>query len=48
MTSRVIDNCSFFKLDDLYDITKQALYENMLEEFPSWLKEAQQIGLLIK
>ena len=48
MTGRVIDNCSFFELDDLDDISEEALYENMLEEFPSWLKEAGEIGLIQK
>ena len=48
MTGRVIDNCSFFELDDLDDISEEALYENMLEEFPSWLKEAREIGLIAK
>ena len=48
MTGRVIDNCSFFELDDLDDISEEALYENMLEEFPSWLKEAREIGLIVK
>lgn len=35
MTGRVIDNCSFFELDDLDDISEEASYEDMLEEFPS-------------
>jgi len=48
MTGRVIDNCDFFELDDLDDISEEALYENMLEEFPSWLKEAREIGLIAK
>ena len=48
MTGRVIDNCSFFELDDLDDISEEDLYENMLEEFPSWLKEAREIGLIAK
>ena len=48
MTGRVIDNCDFFELDDLNDISEEALYENMLEEFPSWLKEAREIGLIRK
>ncbi|WP_201586584.1 VWA domain-containing protein [Psychrobacter jeotgali] len=46
MTGRLLDNCSFFELDDLDDISEDALYENMLEEFPSWLKEARKIGLV--
>ena len=46
MTGRLIDNCNFFELDDLDDISEEALYENMLEEFPSWLKDASEIGLI--
>ena len=46
MTGRVIDNCSFFELDDLNDVSEESLYESMLEEFPSWLKEARKIGLI--
>ncbi|WP_227673096.1 MULTISPECIES: vWA domain-containing protein [unclassified Psychrobacter] len=46
MTGRVIDNCDFFELDDLDDISEESLYESMLEEFPSWLKEACKIGLI--
>ena len=46
MTGRLLDNCNFFELDDLDDISEEALYENMLEEFPSWLKEARAIGLI--
>ncbi len=48
MTGRLLDNCSFFELDDLEDISEEALYENMLEEFPSWLNEARKIGLITK
>ena len=48
MTGRLIDNCSFFELDDLNDVSEETLYENMLEEFPSWLKEARNIGLIAK
>lgn len=48
MTGRVIDNCDFFELDDLDDMSEEALYENMLEEFPMWLKEAREIGLIAK
>lgn len=48
MTGRLLDNCSFFELDDLDGVSEEALYENMLEEFPSWLKEAREIGLIAK
>ena len=46
MIGRLIDNCSFFELDDLNDISEESLYESMLEEFPSWLNEARKIGLI--
>ena len=46
MTGRVIDNCDFFELDDLDDISEETLYENMLEEFPSWLVEAKRLGIV--
>ncbi|WP_199507587.1 MULTISPECIES: VWA domain-containing protein [unclassified Psychrobacter] len=46
MTGRVVDNCNFFELDDLDDISEAALYDNMLEEFPSWLIEAKQLGIV--
>lgn len=46
MTGRVIDNCNFFELDNLDDVSEETLYEDMLEEFPSWLKEVREIGLI--
>lgn len=46
MKGRLIDNCSFFELDNLNDINEESLYESMLEEFPSWLDEARKIGLI--
>ena len=47
MKERLIDNCSFFELDNLNDVSEESLYESMLEEFPSWLDEARKIGLII-
>ena len=45
MTGRIVDNCDFFAVDKLKDISEEQLYENMLEEFPAWLKEAKQKGI---
>ncbi len=42
MGGRVVDNCSFFKLDDLHDIGEQELYDRMLAEYPLWLKAARE------
>lgn len=46
LQGRVVDNCNFFEVDDLHDISEEQLYENMLEEFPTWLKEVKRIGIL--
>lgn len=46
MKGRVVDNCNFFALDDLHDISEEALYERMMAEFPQWLKDARAAGVL--
>ncbi|WP_296405743.1 VWA domain-containing protein [Psychrobacter sp.] len=46
MTGRVVDNCNFFALDDLDDMSEEELYENLLEEFPAWLKKAIDKGII--
>ncbi|MDD1014765.1 VWA domain-containing protein [Pseudomonas rubra] len=46
MSGRVVDNCSFFALDDLHDISEETLYDQLMEEFPSWLKEAGAKGII--
>ncbi len=46
MTDRLVDNCGFFALDDLHSVSEQALYDRLLSEFPLWLKEARQKGIL--
>jgi len=46
MPGRVVDNCSFFAMDDLHDLTEEALYEKLMEEFPEWLIEARAKGII--
>lgn len=46
MSGRVVDNCSFFEVDELDDMSEQELYDAMLEEFPSWLIAAKQADIL--
>jgi len=46
MPGRHIDNANFFALDDLNRITDEELYDRMLTEFPSWIKEAKSKGVL--
>lgn len=46
MSGRVVDNCSFFEVDELDDMSEQELYDAMLDEFPSWLIAAKQANIL--
>lgn len=46
LQGRVIDNCDFFAVDDLHDMSESELYDNMLEEFPQWLKDAKAKGII--
>lgn len=46
LTGRIVDNCGFFALDDLYSATEQELYDRLLGEFPLWLKAAKQNNVL--
>lgn len=46
MPGRVVDNCSFFAMDDLHDLTEEALYDKLMEEFPGWLIEARSKGII--
>lgn len=46
MGGRVVDNCGFFALDDLHDITEEQLYDKLMAEFPSWIKEATAKGVI--
>ncbi|MBW7455246.1 VWA domain-containing protein [Paenibacillus sepulcri] len=42
MEGRVVDNASFFHLDDIAAISDEMLYEQLLNEFPSWLAAARE------
>ncbi len=46
MQGRLVDNCNFFALDDLHDVSEEELYERLLEEFPGWLQEIKRIGMI--
>lgn len=41
MSGRVVDNCGFFAIDDLHDLTDAQLYDRLLQEFPDWLRAAR-------
>ncbi|MBC7796284.1 MAG: VWA domain-containing protein [Pyrinomonadaceae bacterium] len=46
MGGRFIDNCNFFALDDIKNISDAELYERLLNEFPAWLKLAKSNGII--
>lgn len=46
MAGRVVDNCNFFAMDHLSDLSEEALYDCLMEEFPAWLKEARNKGII--
>jgi len=47
MKGRVVDNCNFFALDDLHDVSEEELYNRLMGEFPQWLKDAKAAGVLL-
>ncbi|WP_238942845.1 vWA domain-containing protein [Planococcus beigongshangi] len=46
MGGRVVDNANFFHVDDISKISDAELYDQLLNEFPMWLKEAKEKGIL--
>ena len=41
MDGRVVDNANFFAIDDFDRVPDDELYGRLLNEFPTWLKEAR-------
>ncbi|EPH3217347.1 TPA: VWA domain-containing protein [Pseudomonas aeruginosa] len=35
-----------FALDDLHQVTEERLYDQLMEEFPSWIREASAKGII--
>lgn len=46
MSGREVDNCGFFAVDDLHDLSEEALYDRLISEFPAWIKEATAKGII--
>ncbi|WP_111859098.1 VWA domain-containing protein [Acinetobacter sp. CFCC 10889] len=46
MSGRVIDNCNFFEMDNIDSMPESQLYDLLLNEFPMWLKAAQQKNII--
>lgn len=43
---RVVDNCGFFAIDDLSELSDAALYDRMLRDFPKWMTAARAKGIV--
>jgi len=46
MTGRAVDNCNFFALKDPASISDERFYELLMNEYPSWVKDATAKGIL--
>lgn len=46
MSGRLVDNASFMHLDRIEDVSDEELYDQLLNEFPQWLKAAKAKGIL--
>ncbi|WP_459501681.1 vWA domain-containing protein [Bacillus sp. C1] len=46
MEGRFIDNANFFYIRDIEKTTDETLYNNLLNEFPQWIKEAKEKRIL--
>lgn len=46
LTDRVVDNANFFKVSDINSMSDNELYDKLLNEFPTWLKEARTKGIV--
>lgn len=42
MEGRIVDNASFFHLDDIAAVSDENLYDQLLNEFPMWIKAAKE------
>ncbi|MBN8202488.1 MULTISPECIES: vWA domain-containing protein [Bacillaceae] len=47
MDGRYIDNANFFHIKDVETISDNELYDLLLNEFPDWLKEAQEKNIIL-
>jgi hypothetical protein len=46
MEGRFIDNANFFHIKDIEKISDDELYNQLLNEFPEWINEAKEKGVL--
>ncbi|MFI6107478.1 VWA domain-containing protein [Streptomyces sp. NPDC051310] len=46
LPGRRVDNVGFFAVDDISDVPDAELYDRLLSEFPSWMREARRLGII--
>lgn len=46
MEGRIVDNANFFHLQAMEAVSDEELYDQLLDEFPMWLKEAKEKNIL--
>ena len=46
LSGRFIDNAGFMHVNDIASINESSLYSSLLNEYPDWLKEASEKGIL--
>lgn len=46
LTNRKIDNANFFSINNITEISDESLYNKLLNEFPSWIKEAKNSNII--
>lgn len=46
LPGRRVDNVGFFAADDIEKVPDAELYDRLLSEFPSWLRDARRLGIL--
>lgn len=46
LTGRKVDNAGFFKIKNLNSVTDEALYSQLMQEFPSWYNKVKSLGII--
>ncbi|MFF6916539.1 VWA domain-containing protein [Streptomyces sp. NPDC012466] len=46
LPGRRVDNVGFFAVDDISGVPDAELYDRLLSEFPSWMREAQRLNII--
>lgn len=46
MSGRIVDNANFFSINDFNSVTENVIYNRLLNEYPSYIKEIQKLGYI--